>query len=134
MNEDDEQPSPEELAQAAQLAADLDRNETVELIRAAKGHAMPLGDVRARALAREAVRGRPRRQLRWIPIVAAVAILLVMVALRPRPPRTELQSRSAGLLVPGPFPADQTAAQRLDIVTTDRLVALREARLYGGRR
>jgi hypothetical protein len=137
MSEDDEQPpSPEELAQAAQLAGALERNDTAELIRAAAGHAMPLGDVRARALAREAVRGRARPRRRMVSALlslAAVALLLLFFALRPTSPPDRLQSHSAGLLVPGPFPADQTAAQRLDLVSADRMIALREARLYAAR-
>jgi hypothetical protein len=123
-----------------------------QLIAAASGAAPRLGDVAARAIVRraadEAARrrddARARRELargrsrtrRRIALAAALSSLaaaaLVLVWLAPRTPPRAWQSRSAGLLVPGPFPADQTAAQRLDVVTTDRMVALRESRLYGG--
>jgi hypothetical protein len=126
---DEEDPTPEELEAAAKLAASLE-DPTAEMIRAAAGKAAPLGELRARALAREAL--RPRRKRRW-PLVAAalaaVAILLVLIGRQPERPR----AHSAGLLVPGPFPARQSAAERLDLVTADRLIALRESHYRGGR-
>jgi hypothetical protein len=124
---DDEEPSAEELAAAARLAEALD-DPAAEMIRAATGKAASLGELRARALVRSAL--TPRRRRRW-PLVAvalmAVAILLVLIGREPERPR----SHSAGLLVPGPFPAQQTAADRLDLVTADRLVALRDTHYRG---
>ncbi|HVE84987.1 MAG TPA: hypothetical protein VND93_19185, partial [Myxococcales bacterium] len=66
------------------------------------------------------------------PVAWAVAALVV-AALLPRLVRTgelpaRLCSRPAGRLVPGPFPPSQTAAERLDLVTNDRLIAMRELR------
>jgi hypothetical protein len=37
------------------------------------------------------------------------------------------------MLVPGPFPSTQTAAERLDLVAADRLIAFRELRLRRAR-
>jgi hypothetical protein len=104
-----------------------------EMIRAAAGRAAPLGEVRARGLARAAIARakarRPRRGWAWM---GAVVALLVLIAVGLRLGRDELparlRARSAGRLVPGPFPPTQTAAQRLDRVAADRLIALREAR------
>lgn len=117
--------------------------EAVGLIRTAAGRELPLGDVKARSMARFAVetarrraahaaQGR-RRRAAWAGVAAAAALLLLLGGgrlLRPRPGLPDqLCSRSAGMLVPGPFPAGQGAAERLDRVTEDRLVALREVRL-----
>jgi hypothetical protein len=137
MNHDDEEPSPEELAAAARLAVELEepsRNPAAEMIRAAAGRAAPLGELRARALVREALRPRPLRRRRWWPALSlALAILLILaVRLWPAPLPERQQSRSAGLLVPGPFPPEQTAAERLDLVTADRLIVLREAHYRSG--
>jgi ferric-dicitrate binding protein FerR (iron transport regulator) len=127
---DEEDPTPEELEAAAKLAASLE-DPTAEMIRAAAGKSAPLGELRARALAREALAPRRRRR-RW-PLVAAalaaVAVLLLLIGRQPERPR----AHSAGLLVPGPFPARQSAAERLDLVTADRLIALRESHYRGGR-
>ena len=148
MNDDDDKPaSPEELEAARRLAEALETDALAggsadpgaELIRAATGRAAPLGELRARALVREAAHG-PRRRRRWwpvaLPLVAAAILLILFVGIGagggldlgrdPLPER--LRAHSAGLLVPGPFPARQTATQRLDRVTSDRLIALREAR------
>ena len=128
--------------------------EIAQLVRAAAGRAAPLGELRARGLARAAVeearRGpiaaeaaanvvqpvqRRRSARRWVFASFGMAAAFAVVAglalgtlssRNARPPR--LLARSAGLLVPGPFPAEQTAAQRLDVVTADRLVAFREHR------
>ncbi len=149
---DDEKPTPDEEAAAAALAglldgksapADPDDRAAVEMIRAAAGKAPPLGGIAARRIARAAVgeasRRRSRRRI-WATLATALAAAAVMLALvraidpgRPEVPRA-LTSRSAGMLVPGPFPDGQTAAQRLDLVTTDRMVALREVRLLRARR
>jgi hypothetical protein len=109
-------------------------------IRAAARREAPLGEVRARSIARAAVaeagrhsRVHARSMRAWMVAgVAAAALAIAWGAWRARPrpdelPR-ELCSRSAGLLVPGPFPPSQTAAERLDLVTANRLVAFREAR------
>jgi hypothetical protein len=134
MNHDDDNPaSPEELQAAQRLATALEResaDQSAEMIRAAAGRAAPLGELRARALVREAVQAPRRRRRRWplaLPLLA-VALLLLVLGLGRDPVPERLRARSAGLLVPGPFPARQTAAQRLDLVTSDRLIALREAR------
>jgi hypothetical protein len=127
---DEEDPTPEELEAAAQLAAALD-DPTSEMIRAAAGKSAPLGELRARQIVRAAMAPRRRRRVWLLPLVAAAALLLIAVGLRRPPPPERLQSRSAGLLVPGPFPAQQTAAERLDLVTADRLIALRESRYRG---
>ena len=135
--DDDKPPSSDELEAAARLAAALARDEIAEMLRAAAGHAAPLGELRARGLAREAVRSLPRQRRRpWPLVIAVVAVALLFIAIRLRtdPLPERLQARSAGLLVPGPFPATQTAAERLDLVTADRLITLREARCRARRR
>jgi hypothetical protein len=63
-----------------------------------------------------------------LPLLAMALLLLLVLGLGRDPVPERLRARSAGLLVPGPFPAHQTATQRLDRVTSDRLIALREAR------
>ena len=66
--------------------------------------------------------------------VAAAAVLLILASgLNDRPPPPRLCSRPAGRLVPGPFASTQSAAQRLDLVTDDRLVAWRELRFGASR-
>jgi hypothetical protein len=138
MNDDDKPASPEELEAARRLAAALetvaDAGPDAEMIRAATGRSAPLGELRARALVREALLA-PRRRRRWwplaLPLLAAAILLLLLgpwFGLGRDPVPERLRARSAGLRVPGPFPGRQTAAQRLDRVTSDRLVALREAR------
>ena len=124
--------------------------EAVGLIRVAAGGEPPLGEVKARSLARAAVatairraalRGqRRRRTVAWAGMAAA-ALLVVLGGgrlVRPVPSLPEeLCSRPAGMLVPGPFPPQQGPADRLDKVTEARLVALRDLRLRalgGGRR
>jgi hypothetical protein len=148
MNEDDDKPgSPEELAAAEQLARALDGEgplpDEVNLIAAATGRAPPLGELRARGLARAALdeslkrRARPARWPKWLGAVAALLVLVVALASWLIGDRGELPDRlrahSAGLLVPGPFPLSQTAAERLDVVTTDRLMAFREVRYRAAR-
>jgi len=148
---DDEKPAtPEEEREAAALAefldgkadrADVADRAAVEMVRASAGRASPLGEVAARRMAREAVLWSLRRRARRrffataVSAIAAAAIVVVVArAVAPRPPLPrELSSRSAGLLVPGPFPDEQTAAKRLDLVTNDRMVALREIRLRRAR-
>lgn len=161
MVDDDEPATPEELAAAAALARALDGGASAETafdsgsqggvdaqdlaavgrLRAVAGREAPLGELRARALARAAVgealgrRARSRRRhLVAASLAVAVAALLALriIVLRPEPPSVlpdRLASRSAGLLVPGPFPSSQTEAQRLDAITADRLVAYRELRV-----
>ncbi len=117
----------------------------IGLIRAASGKEPPLGALRGRGIAREAIataiKQGERRQAgfrRRVLIAGALAAALVLAIGaratigRPAPLPERLCSRSAGMLVPGPFPASQTAAARLDVVLDDRLVAFRELRLGGG--
>jgi hypothetical protein len=154
MIDDEDPPSPEELAAAEALRraleGDLTRDDTdartARMIAAAAGRAPRLGDLAARAIVLRAFAevgreqrpaagpARARRRWRISGLLGAATAALVLVTLAtPRVPR-RWQSRPGGLLVPGPFPPQQTAAQRLDLVTTDRMMALREARLYGARR
>ncbi len=156
---DDEKPAtPEEEAAAAALAEALDGRldgadpgdaVAIGLIRAAAGKEAPLGELRARGIARAAVEEAKRRSLApvekpvrrrgrlWtaggllaMAVAAAVVVFLGANGMRSAPELpVELSSRTAGMLVLGPFPAEQTAAQRLDAVTADRLIALREVRL-----
>jgi hypothetical protein len=156
---DEEKPAtPEEEAAAAALAEALDGKldgadpgdaVAIGLIRAAAGKEAPLGELRARGIARAAVEEAKRRSLApvekparrrvrsWtaggflaVAAAAALAVFLGARGMRSAPELpVELSSRTAGMLVPGPFPDEQTAAQRLDAVTADRLVALREVRL-----
>ena len=128
---------------AATEAADALDVEAANSIRAAAGHAPRLGEVRARGLARAAVEEARRRPMRttaptrrrwpWMAISAAAAIALAVgLALADRSSEKlpeRLYARSAGQLVPGPFPTSQTAAQRLDLVTNNRLIAFRERRV-----
>jgi hypothetical protein len=159
-NDDEKAPDPEELAAAEAFAKGLEGGPggdpedlaAAGMIRAAAGKPPRLGDVASRAIARQALAGasarakapaRPRRArflaAGAIAFAAACAVALLARPLLdgggPLPQR--LQSRTAGMLVPGPFPPDQTAAQRLDLVAADRLVAFREVARYaraGGRR
>lgn len=114
----------------------------VGIIRAATGKEAPLGALRGRGIAREAVEEAVRRGARRhagfrrrVLVASTMAAALVLAiggrALLTRPAQLpdRLCSRSAGMLVPGPFPASQTAAARLDVVTDDRMVAFRELRL-----
>jgi hypothetical protein len=154
MIDDEDPPSPEELAAAEALRRALEGDRTgddaeartARLIAAAAGRAPRLGDVAARAIVVRAfaevgseprpAKGPARARRRWRMgglLGAATAALVLAMLTTPRLPR-RWQSRPGGLLVPGPFPPQQTAAQRLDLITTDRMIALREARLYGGRR
>ena len=151
--DDEGLPSEEERAAAAALARTLDgeppgspTDETaaVALLQAATGQAPPLGELAARRLAHGAL-VEVRRRRRWLiggglaaGLAAAAAMLLLLAPPgEPAWPK-HLQSRSAGLLVPGPFPSTQSPADRLDLVAADRLVAWREVRLQrlqrGGRR
>jgi hypothetical protein len=143
--DNDEAASDEERAAASALARALDgeqageaareEREAAGLLRAAAGRER-LGELQARAIARQAIaeasrRAPARRRSLWAAAggLAALALALALVLqLVRRPPQlpTELRSRSAGLLVPGPFPEAQSAADRLDLVTADRMVAMRE--------
>src|SRR5438552_1480652 len=94
MNDDDDQPaSPEELEAARRLAEALERHTDAEaleqqtaaeaagLIRAAAGRAAPLGQLRARALVREATH-TPRRPRQLWPVALpflVVALLLLLI-------------------------------------------------------
>jgi hypothetical protein len=154
MIDDELPPSPEELAGAGELRRALEgepaapgheQAQAAALIVASVGHEPALGDIAARRIVRGALAeverkrsgsGRGRALRRWSVGVlggaAAAALVLFTVAL-PGTPRRWM-SRPSGLLVPGPFPPGQTAAQRLDLVTTDRIEAFRESSLYGVRR
>jgi hypothetical protein len=141
MIDDEDEPQREEREAAARLARALDGTEPADtpeaeaatLVRAAAGRAAPLGELRARGLARAAVQAaRPRRARRWpwaLGAALAVLLLFVLVGRRGDPWPARLRARSAGLLVPGPFPPTQTAAERLDLVAAERLMAFREVRL-----
>jgi hypothetical protein len=139
MTDDEEEPSAGERAAAARLARALDGNqgndtpeaEAAAWIRAGAGREAPLGELHARALARAAVQATRRRPARrWMLVGAALAVLLLVLFFGRRgdPWPERLRARSAGLLVPGPFPPTQTAAERLDLVAADRLMAFREVR------
>ncbi|MSP62749.1 MAG: hypothetical protein EXR72_20945 [Myxococcales bacterium] len=149
----DDEADLEERAAAEALARAFDGEdagtaadrEFAGMIGAAAGRSAPLGEIRARGLARDAVlevqrRARRARRPRWpwamLGVAASVAIaLLAMRVVLPEPAPEHLRSRSAGRLVPGPFPKAQTAAERLDRVAADRLIAFREVRSHArGRR
>ena len=153
--DDEAPPTPEEKRQAEALARALaegdlglvdegDRSAIGLLSTLGKSKEMPLGELRARGIAREALRsqapkierggrGRGRRIALGAMGFAAAAAVMIALSLRTLSPTVpeRLCSRSAGALVPGPFPASQTAAERLDVVAADRLVAYRELRLRG---
>lgn len=153
MVDDERQPSPEELARAEALRLALEGEpaapgdedaRTARSIGVASGHALRLGDLATRRIVRGALaeaerkrsgsrRGRALRGWRVGVFTgsAAAALVLLTVALPSAPRRW--RSRPSGLLVPGPFPPGQTAAQRLDLVTSDRIEAFRESSLYGVR-
>ena len=148
MIDDDQPPSQEELASAEALRRALERDlaaavdgvdgevHAAALISATAGHSAPLGDLAALAVARAAfakVVRRPRLRYRWAAGALVAASLLLVFAQRAPTPRSS-GARSPEALTPGPFPAGQTAARRLDRVMADRMVALRETRLYGARR
>jgi hypothetical protein len=124
----DEEPSAEELAGAEELQRALDGSAppdgAAELIRAL--HAPPLGELAARRIAREAF--ARRRRPRWPLGVAAAASVVAAFFLLSTPPA------APRVLFTAPFPAAQTAAQRLDLVASDRLMAFRASQLYGVRR
>ena len=154
IHDDDDHPTHEEEDAARALAdaldgtsqrADAGDRRAASLIRAASGKEAPLGDLRARGLARAAVarftairrRARTWRLLGGLAVAAVLAIAIGILRRSPPPLPLALCSRSAGMLVPGPFPPGQTAAARLDAVADNRLDALRELRLRrlaGGRR
>jgi hypothetical protein len=73
----------------------------------------------------------------WLGALALVVAAMLLVLARPFLDEdslpANLRSRSAGRLVPGPFPRDQSPAARLDLVAADRLVALRELAARRGR-
>lgn len=149
----DQPPSPEELAAAEALRRALDGEtdarddedaQAAAMIAASVGRPSRLGDLAARGVVRRAMAEAARKSSlpgdrslrRWRVggmLGAAAAAMILFTLVFPATPR-RWQSRSAGLLVPGPFPRDQTAAQRLDVITTDRMIAFRDARLYGARR
>jgi len=149
MVDEDRPPSAEELAGAEELRRALEGERTPSeeakvagLISASAGRAVPLGDIAARRIVRaaRAEADRKRRRAtgpgRWaaggLALAAAAAIALFLVL--PSTVPAHLRSRPSDPLVPGPFPPGQTAAQRLDLVVTDRMIALRDASLYGARR
>jgi hypothetical protein len=145
-HDDDKPASPEEEDAARALAdaldgtsqrADANDRRAASLIRAAAGHEAPLGELRARGLARAALarftadrrRARTWRLLGGLAIAAALAIVIGVLRRPSAQVPLALCSRSAGMLVPGPFPPGQSAAARLDAVADNRLDALRELRL-----
>lgn len=154
MDDEEKSATEEERAAAAALADGLDGRpggdpgdlEAALMIRSAAGKAPRLGEVAARAVVRQAIlaagkkgaaaaRSPRARFTTGIALAAVAAATLFMFARQVLDGGTaqlpaRLRSRSAGMLVPGPFPVEQTAAQRLDLVTADRLVAFREVGLY----
>jgi hypothetical protein len=154
MVDDELPPSPEELASAEGLRRALEGGpaapgdeeaRAARMIVASAGREPALGDLPAHRIVRGAIAeaerkrsgsGRGRALRRWSVGVfggAAVAALVLITVALPTMPRRWM-SRPSGLLVPGPFPPGQTAAQRLDLVATDRMEAFRESSLYGVRR
>lgn len=80
---------------------------------------------------------RRRRVVRTILAVAATILVVVFLTLlvrttgpAPRAPEEQL-SRETATLIPGPFPANQTASDRIDLIYADRLDGLRQATLAG---
>jgi ferric-dicitrate binding protein FerR (iron transport regulator) len=152
MQNEDDDATPEERAAAQALARALDGDESAldtaaaaddlaaaNVVRAAAGRAPRLGDVAARLVARRAFDETARREhartaarrtfaRRALGGAAlAVALIALVIWLRPRPRLAPaLCSRPAGRLLPGPFPKDQSPSARLDLVTADRMIALRE--------
>lgn len=75
---------------------------------------------------------RRRRTLTTVLAVAAALVLVLFAAIVLR--RTEalpehLRSRETATLIPGPFPAEQSASDRIDLIYSDRLGSFRELRL-----
>jgi len=151
MVDEDRPPSAEELAGAEELRRALEGERTPSeeakvagLISASAGRGVPLGDVAARRIVRaaraEADRRRRRAPARWaagglaVAVAVAVAAAIPLFLVLPSTVPARLRSRPSDPLVPGPFPPGQTAAQRLDLVVTDRMIAFRDASLYGARR
>ena len=150
MVDDETPPSQEELANAEALRRAIDGEshasedaQAAALIFASSGRAPRLGEVAARRLVLEAVAaaGRKRRTsslAQWSRSVgvalgaAAAAVVLFVVALPDAPRRW--MSRPSGSTVPGPFSPQQTASQRLDLLTSDLMTAFRESRLYEAHR
>jgi len=149
MVDEDPPPSAEEVAGAEELRRALEGEGTLSeeaaaagLISASAGRAVPLGDLAARRIVR-AARAEVERKRRRAPgpgrwaagaLGAAVAAAIALFLLLPPAVPVQLRSRPSDLLVPGPFPPGQTAAQRLDVVVTDSMIAFRDASLYGARR
>jgi hypothetical protein len=151
MIDDDHPPSAEELAAAESLRSALEAGRTqaprsdearaAALIAHGAGREVPLGDLAARAAVRGALdqvqraRAASRRR-RWAAsaLATAAAAAIALVAIGPEQTPRRWQSRPSDALTPGPFPPGQSAARRLDVVIADRMIALREARLYGARR
>jgi hypothetical protein len=80
---------------------------------------------------------RRSRVVRTILAVAATILVVVFLTLLVRTSGTAAKtpehqlSRETATLIPGPFPADQTASDRIDLIYSDRLDGLRQATLAG---
>lgn len=75
---------------------------------------------------------RRRRTFRTVLAIAAVLLLVVLasVVLRRGESLPErLRSRETATLIPGPFPDEQTATDRIDLIYSDRLGSFRELQL-----
>lgn len=76
-----------------------------------------------------------RRRRRAVVAVLAVAAALVLVILasllfgRGDSLPEHLRSRETATLIPGPFPPEQSASDRIDLIYSDRLGSFRELRL-----
>ena len=75
---------------------------------------------------------RRRRTLRAVIAIAAAIVLVVLASLLFRRGESlpeRLRSRETATLIPGPFPAEQGARDRIDLIYTDRLGSFRELEL-----
>jgi len=76
-----------------------------------------------------------RRRRRTVTAVLAVAAVLVLVVLasilfgRGSSLPEHLRSRETATLIPGPFPPEQSASDRIDLIYSDRMGSFRELRL-----
>jgi hypothetical protein len=76
-----------------------------------------------------------RRRRRTVTAALAIAAVLVLVILasllfgRGDSLPVHLRSRETATLIPGPFPPEQSASDRIDLIYSDRLGSFRELRL-----
>lgn len=75
---------------------------------------------------------RRRRTLTTVLAIAAVLVLVILASVVLRGGETlpeHLRSRETATLIPGPFPPEQSARDRIDLIYSDRLGSYRELQL-----